>query len=409
MAESAPQSGLTDFSWPRDIKRVGSRDLASIAKRGMRVTIAFTDATRACPDSQLIGFLLEKLNRCGVIDKDVTLLCATGLHRPMSESEKIAKLGNEIVERVRVINHNALDERGLVKLGEIDGIPVIVNRLCVESELLISTGTVEPHQYVGYSGGAKTVVIGCGGEATIRATHGHRMLERAGVRLGAIDGNPFQSFIRRAGVGVDFALNVLLDTSHRIVAAAIGAPTPVHDYLVERARTIYEVAVERSAHMALAGADGPKSCNLYQASRAATYLALAGRTPLLRGAPILLPAAIPEGAGNGTGERRFYECLARAKSPSALLEEMRQNGFSAGAQRAYIVAQTLVNHPIIVVGAENPEVVRECHMLDAPDIASGIEMAEALAREHFQMNGSQPLDFLVVPHALLTLPSLAQS
>jgi hypothetical protein len=123
----------------------------------------------------------------------------------------------------------------------------------------------------------------------------------------------------------------------------------------------------------------------------------------------VLPAPIPEGAGQGLGEQRFYELLAQAESPAQLLADLRRRGFPAGGQRAYILAQVLVRHPVIVVGAVCPEVVRACHMLAAPDLAAGLSLAEDLARRHFGLSAPESLDCLVVPQALLTLPRLVES
>jgi len=408
LAESNPPPA----SWvPRvagwdDVRRLSERSLAALVRPGMRVTIAFTDATRACPDAWLVGGLLRELAARGVKRSDITLLCATGLHRPMTQAERRAKLGPEIVEQVEIVNHDALDPDGLAHLGDVAGIPVVVNRCCVETDLLLATGVVEPHQYAGYSGGAKTVVIGCGGEATIAATHGLAMLDRPGVRLGQIEGNPFQAFVRRAGarIGLSYVVNVVLGDDGAILEAAAGEPVAVHDDLVGRARRVYEVPVARPAHLALAGIEPAKAVNLYQASRAATYLALAVHSPLLPGAPILLPAAIPEGAGQGTGERRFFDILSRAISPAQLVAELRRTGFPAGAQRAYVLARVLTQHPVIVVGAEHADVVRACHMHAVPDMPAGLALAETLARQHFHLPAGRPLDFLVVPNALHTLP-----
>jgi nickel-dependent lactate racemase len=390
---------------------VGAKRLSDVVRPGMRVTIAFTDATRACPDELLISQLFRELGDLGVDLSDITLLCATGLHRPMSAGERVAKLGAALAGRAKIVDHLAQDPAALVHLGEIDGLPVVVDRQCVETDVLIATGVVEPHQYAGYSGGAKTVVIGCGGEATIQATHSAALLDQPGTRLGAIRNNPFQQFVRRAGelIGLQYVVNVVLDDAARILVAAEGEPGAVHDYLVEQARGIYEARVYRPAHLALAGVPAPKAANLYQASRAATYLALADHTPLLPGAPILLPAAIPEGAGQGAGERRFYETLSQADSAASLVEGLRRNGFPAGAQRAYILGQVLMQHPIIVVGAQHPDVVRACHLLAAEDMAAGMALAESLARVQFDMQHDEPLNFLVVPDALLTLPRLARA
>lgn len=405
----SPGRGPAPFDLAADLAQVGSARLAELAGPGQRVVIAFTDATRACPDTLLVNWLVAELAALGVAQEDITLLCATGLHRPMTAEERRQKLGPDLAGRLRIVDHQPQEPAALADLGPIDGLPVVVNRLCLEADLLLATGVVEPHQYAGYSGGAKTVVIGCGGEATIKATHSPALLDQPGTRLGAITANPFQSFVRQAGrkIGLKFVINVLLDDDGRIVAAAAGEPEAVHDHLVDRARAIYEVTVPRPAHLALAGVDGPKAVNLYQASRAITYLALAERTPLLPGAPILLPAAIPEGAGLGAGEQRFFEIFARFHSPQQLLQELRRTGFPAGGQRAYVLAQALARHPVIVVGAEHPQVVETCHMRAAAGMAEGLALAEDLARQAFDRPAPDPLDFLVVPHALLTLPALA--
>jgi nickel-dependent lactate racemase len=410
IAENSPSKEGRTFSLADNIVHVGENRLSDMVRPGIRVTIAFTDATRACPDEQLVGWLLEKLTTLGVDPAHITLLCATGLHRLINETELLTKLGKRIVGDFCIASHYALDPAELIDLGEINGLPVVTNRRCVKTDLLLATGVVEPHQYAGYSGGAKTVVIGCGGEATIEATHSAAMLDEPGTRLGAIEGNLFQAFVRQAGarIGLAYVVNVVLGEQGQILAAAAGEPDAVHDYLVERARQVYEVLVERPAHLALAGVNQAKAVNLYQASRAATYLALADRTPLLPGAPILLPASIPEGAGEGTGEQRFYDILSQAESPAQLISELRQTGFPAGGQRAYILAQVLAQHPVIVVGAKHPDVVRTCHMHTTPDIESGLALTKELARHQFDLPIPAPLDFLVVPQALLTLPRLAE-
>lgn len=412
LSDSASPPGA--YSLDNHLTFAGAARLDALARPGMRVVIAFTDATRHSPDELLVGWLLRELMKCGISADDVTLLCATGLHRPMTAAEREMKLGHELAGTLRIIDHNALHSAGLAELGAIDiegvGIvPVVTNRLCLEADLLLATGVVEPHQYAGYSGGAKTVVIGCGGEATIQATHGPAMLDHPGTRLGAVDGNPFQEVMRRAGemIGLDYVINVLLDEQGVILASAAGAPRDVHDHLIGIGRSAFEVPVERPAHIAIVGVSSAKASNLYQASRAATYLALADRTPLLSGAPIILPAAIPEGAGDGTGERRFHEILAGASSPEALIEELRKSGFPAGAQRAYILAAVLAKHPVIVAGAEHPEIVRACHMHSAPDLDAALALAERLAREQFGISEPELLDLLVVPNALITLPKLS--
>lgn len=374
--------------------------LRELAGPGKRVCIVFTDATRVCPDHILVPALLAELQAAGVRPEDVTLLCAVGMHRPSTPEEKSAKLGGEIVDRYRVVDHDARKPHLLADLGQTpEGIPIQVNRMACESDLLISTGVVEPHQYAGYSGGGKTLAIGAGGEALIRATHGPHMVDHPGTRLGRIEGNPFQEAVREAArrARLRFVLNVVQDDEARPLAVMAGESCAVYVELVKIAREVYEVPVPRRYDVAVAGVGFPKDVNLYQASRAVTYLFFAP-TPLVReGGLFILPAEAPEGAGEGAGERRFHETLKNARDPGSLLEALRRTGYPPGAQRAFILAKVLERHAVIVVNPKVKELVRDLKMIPAADMDEALDTAAAIL-------GQRELDVAIVPHALLTLP-----
>jgi nickel-dependent lactate racemase len=366
------------------------------------VCIAFTDATRACPDHLLVPAILARLRAAGIPDQAITLLCAVGLHRPSSPAERQAKLGMDVVERYRIVDHDARAGGNIIPLGHTpDGIPLAVNRLAYEADLLIATGVVEPHQYAGYSGGAKTVAIGCGGEATIAATHAPAMLDHPGVRLGRIQGNPFQEALRQAArqAGLQFVLNVVQDEDSRILKVCAGAPGAVHDHLVAFGRQTFEVQVPHAYDLAVLGVGAPKDANLYQASRAITYLQLVARPAVRPGGIVILPASCPEGAGQGIGEQRFLAALRDAPDVETMLEHMRAHGYPPGAQRAFVVGQVLAQTEVIVVGAWHPQIVRDCKMTPAESMDEAFGMAISKL--------GKPLDALIVPHALQTLVRIA--
>jgi nickel-dependent lactate racemase len=171
VAVSKPTLSLNDVNTAvrRALEQpVGSPPLRELARPGQRACIVFTDITRACPDELLVPALLAELVKAGVRDQDITLLCATGLHRPSTPAEKVSKLGVEIAARYRVIDNEPQNPAALIDLGFTpDGAPVQIHRAAVEADLLLATGIVEPHQYAGYSGGRKIVAVGAAGEATI--------------------------------------------------------------------------------------------------------------------------------------------------------------------------------------------------------------------------------------------------
>ncbi|MFM9107628.1 MAG: lactate racemase domain-containing protein, partial [Chloroflexota bacterium] len=257
---------------------VGSPSLRELAAGARSVCIAVTDATRACPDHLLVPPMLDELAAAGVKDEAITILVAVGAHRASTEGEKREKLGEEIVSRYRVIDHDGTDDANLVAVMDgPGGLPFRVNRHAVEADLLLSTGLVEPHQYAGFSGGGKTVAIGCADEATIGYTHGPAMLDREGTRLAQLAGNPFQEAVREVSrrAGLRFAGNAVLDDHGRMVAVAYGAPAAVQDHLAEFARPLFTTPILRQVDIAVAGVGYPKDVNLYQASRAASYLQFA--------------------------------------------------------------------------------------------------------------------------------------
>jgi lactate racemase len=378
---------------------IGTARLRDMAKGKRTACIAVTDATRNCPDHLLVPPLLSELGAAGVPDVGITILVAVGAHRASTAAEKRAKLGGEIVDRYRVIDHDAADPSGLVNvLDGPGGVPFLLSRTAVEADILLATGRVEPHQYAGFSGGGKTVAIGCASDAIIAYTHGPAMLDLPGTRLARLDGNPFQEAVREVAraAGLAFVANVVLDDEDGLVSVAYGAPEAVQDQLAEIAREIYVASIPAQVDIAVAGVGFPKDVNLYQASRAASYLQY-GPTPVVRsGGVIIIPAACPEGAGEGVGEQRFLKAMQHPGGMAGIIADARAEGIRPGEQRAYIMASVLSDVLVIVAGTECREETLAIGCLPARDIDEALAMAVARV--------GTPATALVVPHALLTLP-----
>jgi nickel-dependent lactate racemase len=384
----------------------GSPALAQLAREAVAArpvataVIAVTDLTRDSPDAVLVPPLLDELNAGGIADERITVVVAVGLHRATTEAEKREKLGG-VVDRVRVVDSNGRDPSQWVDLGPIPpyGVPGSTQLVVKDADLVIATGIVEPHQYAGYSGGRKTIAIGCCGEPVITATHGMRFLEDPGVRLAKIEGNPFHETIteiaRRAGLR--FCLNVVTNDRGGVVAVAAGAPEDVLRDLVAVAARLYTRPIAKQYDVVIAGVGKPKDANLYQASRAATYLRFAP-TPVVReGGAIIIAAQLDEGAGDGAGEQRFLGALERAESPAAVVDAARRH-FEGGEQRAVMLALTLQHCLVIVAASEAPEIVRLAKLRAAVDVEEALD----IAYEH--IGRPTRASVLLVPHALHTLP-----
>jgi nickel-dependent lactate racemase len=356
--------------------------LQELVDPGDSVAIVVTDVTRATPDDALLDGLFAELAAAGVGRESATVVIGLGLHRPMSDAEIEAALG-EYAPLTQ--NH---DPDRTVTVGTVEGCPIELNRTVAAADVVLSTGMVEPHQYAGFSGGAKTAVVGAGGASQIRYSHGPEMLGRDGVRLGRIADNPFRTFVDRAGdrAGIDFCVNVT-HAPAGITGVSAGDPRAVVTDLAGQAREALSVDVTGGYDAVVAGVGAPKDANLYQASRAATYVLLGAHNPLRDGGRVIVPARLPEGPGEGTGERRFYERLSGADSADALYAEMRE-GYDPGAQRAFVLARALRDHDVWVTDSEAPDTVEDCLLQAAGTVGEAVE------------SGS---DVLVVPDALNTL------
>jgi len=378
---------------------IGSPPLHKIARPGNRVCIVFTDSTRSSPDHLLVPALLDELEKAGVQDDDITLLCGTGMHRPSTRDEKIAKLGAKVVNRYRVIDNEPQNPAALVDLGLTQGgVPVHMHRAAVEADLRIATGIVEPHQYAGYSGGCKTLAVGAAGEALIAHTHGPAFVDDPDTRLGRIDGNPFQEAITEAAhrAGRLFIVNVVLDDDKRILRVRCGDPELAFQDLVAFAKSIYEVSVPGQYDIAIGGVGFPKDSNLYQASRAASYLFFAPIPVVRPGGFIIIPARCEEGAGNGIGEQRFLAGMRDAPNIQYILDDARQYGYPPGQQSAFVMAKVLEKARVVIVGSECPDLVAACKMIPTATMEEALELAGQELGESCHV--------LIVPHALLTLP-----
>src|SRR5437773_7237566 len=397
---AAARTALERPRGSRPLRDLARDTVAAAGSRPATAVIAVTDLTRSCPDDALVPPMLDELNAGGIADDHITVLIAVGLHRATTPQEKREKRG-AVVDRVRVVDSDGRDPSQWADLGPIPpyGVPGSTQRNVKDADVVVATGIVEPHQYAGYSGGRKTVAIGCCGEPVITATHGMRFLEDPGVRLAKIDGNPFHETIteiaRRAGLR--FCLNVVTDDAGRVVAVAAGAPDDVLRELVAVAARLYTRPIAKQYDIVIAGVGKPKDANLYQASRAATYLRFAP-TPVVReGGAIIVPAQLDEGAGEGEGERRFFAALERAESPAAVVDEARRH-FAGGEQRAIMVALTLQHCLVIVAASESPEVVRLAKLRAAVDVEEALD----IAYEH--IGRPTRASVLLVPRAIHTLP-----
>jgi nickel-dependent lactate racemase len=206
---------------------VNARPLAALAKGRKSACILICDITRPVPNGLFLRTMVETMLACGIPADKITILVATGLHRPNLGEELAEVVGDPwVMEHVRVVNHYARNEQDHVDLGQTStrGTPVSINRLLMDADLRIATGLVEPHFMAGWSGGRKVLAPGVAGHRTIRTFHSARFMEDPLAVQCNLVGNPLheeQLQIVRM-VGELYALNTVIDEDRDLVHVTFG-------------------------------------------------------------------------------------------------------------------------------------------------------------------------------------------
>ena len=347
--------------------------LDKFVRPGQRVAISMCDGTRAQPRHLMIPAVLEQI--AGLVDlDDVVILVATGTHRGNSEAEIRAMLGDDVVDRVRVVNHDARDKSTLVFLGEHgNGVPVWVNRLWADADVRITTGFVEPHFFAGFSGGPKLVTPGLAGLETVLVLHDAARIGHPAATWGRTHGNPVHDDIRAAASAAapDFSFDVILNREQRVVAAFAGEMLAMHAVACEAAKDLAMQPVDGLFDVVVTSNSGfPLDQNLYQSVKG-----MSAAAKVVKPDGLIVCAAECRDGFPGHGEYRDF--LRSQRSPAALLDAINrartvvpdqwQVQIQAGIQhRARVVM-----HTSYLSDAELAEV----HLGQTQDIASTVRDA----------------------------------
>ncbi len=334
----------------------GAPRLGSLARGASSVVITVPDASRPCPSPTLLRHILGELRSADIPDERIRIAIGCGLHAATTAAEREGLVGPDVFGRHDVADAHAVDST-VVRLGRTSrGVPIHIVKDVADADLTITVGVVEPHLYAGFSGGVKGVAIGCAGQTTIAGTHRSDFISLPGVRLGQLHGNPFRETLAEiaARTSLRWAVNVVVNEHGETAAVAAGDPDLVQSSLARTHASAWLRAVDGPVDVLVAGVHAPKSANLYQASRAATYIGLAEHPALREGALIVLCADLPEDAGDGPAERNFLDVLASAGSPAELVARGRRAQLGPGGQRSFVVARVLERFRLGIVGAANP-------------------------------------------------------
>jgi nickel-dependent lactate racemase len=365
----------------------GGKGLAELASPDKTIAVLVDDITRTVPTDGILEIFLPYLDRLGFDIDKITVICAVGAHRALTE-EELQQLAGRFRGRLRVINHDPDDEDGLVSLGSTSlGTELKINRVFHEADVKLIICDTEYHQFCGYGGGAKSVLPGICDRRSIEICHSR--FEAPGAEPGRIEGNPVREEIDEAGrmAGVDLILNVVLNDKKEIVRVFAG---DVFEAFAAGSRIVdemYRVTVAQRVDTVIVSAGGwPKDINLYQAQKAIE----SGVRVVRKGGKVVLIAECREGAGS----KLFHQWMTQEKDLDTIIRKIREK-FILGAHKAFQFARELKWADVFLYSSMDPQLIEQYYMHPL--------------REFERIEGiiSESESIVILPQATTTLPVLA--
>ncbi|MBP5638981.1 MAG: nickel-dependent lactate racemase [Victivallales bacterium] len=342
--------------------------------RGKRTALIITsDHTRPVPSRIIMPQILERLRR-GQPDVDITILVATGFHRATTREELIGKLGQDIVDSERIVIHDSGDEKSLVSAGTLpSGGTLKINRLAMESDLVIAEGFIEPHFFAGFSGGRKSVLPGIVSRETVFANHCAEFIASPFARTGNLENNPIHRDMLFAAetARLAFIVNVIINGEKRILHAVAGDMRKAHEEGCRWLNSYCRLKVPLSDIVITSNGGYPLDQNLYQAVKGMT----AGEAACRDGGTIIIAASCCDGVG---GES-FFKNVSEASSPQELTQRILtvpRNKTEADQWEFQILARIMEKHQVIVVTTHcSHDIIRSLHMTPASTLDEAIAIA----------------------------------
>lgn len=210
---------------------VSFRDAVAKAKR---VAIIVDDGTRPTPVPEILGVVLEELQKRGIAKGEITIVVALGTHEPLSEDALRSRLGDLVTSEYEVIQHDARNGH-TVAVGLPDGKgTVTINRTVVEADVRIGIGSVQPHPMAGFGGGPKLIMPGVAAFDSI-VEHHMSLTVNPRSAYGKIEGNPFhrQCMTVARAVGLEFSMICVYDLHGHVADVLAGTLEQVFAKAVE--------------------------------------------------------------------------------------------------------------------------------------------------------------------------------
>lgn len=299
-------------------------DPLSVKLKGRKnVCIVISDSTRAAPTKTILEALLPQIEASGIKKDRITILIATGLHRPNLGEELEGLVGKEIAQSYNIVNHDAKDRQSCAHIGATKrGTPVIINKNFTEADFKILTGLIEPHFMAGFSGGRKAICPGISYMDMFRHFHGPAILESPKAAFGILEANPFHEESTEIAkmAGVDFIVNTTINKDKQITGVFCGE---LEEAFLTGAQFCMEASrcfIEKEADIVITTGGGlPLDATLYQVVKG-----MVGAMPAVKKDGIIITAAE---CTEEIGSREFVEIVEQENDLDAFIEKIKNKDY----------------------------------------------------------------------------------
>jgi lactate racemase len=393
--DKAPVSSLQEAIITSLNNPIDSDPLFSSLKPGQKLTIVVPDKTRECLLDRILPVLYDYMVQYGVSAEHITVLFANGTHKKQSDRDTRELLGSFIWDTLRAEQHNAEDTDSLRYITTTSrGTPVYVNRLIVESDLVITVGGIVHHYFAGFGGGPKLLVPGVAGYCTAQYNHSYTIDETGafhpGCRDGNLDTNPVYLDIVEAVRHIPnvFSINVVINSLNEPCGFFSGDIISAHREGTSLVSSIFEVPIREQADVVIVSPGGkPRDGTFIQSHKALHHASYAVKP----GGAILMAAACPDGIGSST----FLEWFS---VPFRSLGGKLLSSYSLNGHTALSLRTKLNRNDISLLSELDDPTVSHMGMVPSSSLQSAVD------RVIRNTNGTTFA--YIIPYGSLTVPVL---
>jgi len=369
---------------------IDSRELEEIVNPGETVLLVVPDATRQTACGQVVNLVVRRLIANGTAPHEISIIFATGIHRPVTEAEKQAILTPFIAQRIKTLNHGPRDLMQIVRVGETSGgIPVELNRALTEHDHVILVGGVTFHYFAGFTGGRKLVCPGLASSKTVSATHKlafdcEKENRRDGVGPGLLDGNAVHEAFMEAVTKINpvFAINTIVNDDGAATDLFCGNWITSHRTACEKYAADHTINIAEKRDLVIVSCGGyPHDINMIQAHKALDAAANA----CLDGGTIILLAECSDGLG-----RSDFLDWFDAENSNALAEKLCAN-YQVNGQTAWSLLRKAERFDVRIITMLDAATCEKLQLIPVQSLSYGVAKANGNQRGYILPYGSKIL------------------